>query len=153
MKKYQLIILFLIINFASLGISNWFMGNGPSSNWYIELNKAPWTPPGWFIGIAWTVIMICFSVYMAHLIKLKTNIPVLVLFTLQFLLNMSWSLIFFDMHLIKLGLLSISLLTIVIAIFLFRFYSVLKLKTWLIVPYFIWIILATSLNAYILFNN
>lgn len=153
MKKYQLIILFLILNFAALGISNVFMGNGPTSEWYLEQNKASWTPPGWFIGIAWTTIMICFSFYMAHLVKLKSNKLVIGLFFLQFLLNMSWSFIFFNKHLIVLALVSITMLTFVIAFFLFKYQSVLKVKTWLIVPYFVWLLLATSLNAYILFNN
>ncbi|MCX7549114.1 tryptophan-rich sensory protein [Xanthomarina sp. F1114] len=153
MKKYQLVVLFLIINFGALGISNLFMGNGPTSDWYVAQAKAPWTPPGWFIGIAWTVVMICFSFYMANLVKLKTNVFILSLFMLQFLLNMSWSYIFFNKHLVFLALISISLLTSVIAVFLFKYKPILKTKTWLITPYFAWLLLATSLNIYILLNN
>ncbi|MEO8934914.1 MAG: TspO/MBR family protein [Xanthomarina sp.] len=153
MKKYQLIFLFLIINFGALGISNGFMGNGPTSEWYQELNKAPWTPPGWFIGIAWTTVMICFSIYMASLVKLNPHKLVLGLFVLQFLLNMSWSFIFFNKQLVILALASITLLTLVIAIFMFKYQAILKMKTWLITPYFVWILLATSLNIYILMNN
>jgi benzodiazapine receptor len=44
-------------------------------------------------------------------------------------------------------------LTIVVGSFLFSFKNELKTKTLLIVPYFIWLCIATSLNAYILFNN
>ena len=59
------IIIFLIINFAALGIGSFLMGEGPSGEYYQSTNKAPWTPPGWVFGAAWTLIMVCFSVYMA----------------------------------------------------------------------------------------
>lgn len=153
MKKYQLVILFLIINFAALGIGSWLMNNGPKSQWYLELNKASWTPPGWVFGAAWTTIMICFSFYMASLVSLKPNRFVIGLFSVQFFLNVIWNYIFFNKHLVNLGLITIVLLTIVVAFFLLNFRVELKYKTWLIVPYFIWLLIASSLNAYILFNN
>ncbi len=153
MKKYQLVILFLIINFAALGIGSWFMANGPSSQWYLELNKAPWTPPGWVFGAAWTTIMICFSFYMAQLLHLKKQALVLGLFAVQFLLNVSWNYIFFNQHLVTLGFINIVLLTLVVMYFLFKFNNNLKTKSWLVVPYVVWLLIATSLNAYILFNN
>ncbi|HLV40562.1 TspO/MBR family protein [Xanthomarina sp.] len=153
MKTYQLIILFLIINFAALGIGSWLMGNGPTSEWYLIQNKAPWTPPGWVFGAAWTGIMICFSFYMANLVKQNASSFVLGLFAVQFLLNVSWNYIFFNQHLITFGLVVIILLTLVVAVFLFKYKSVLQTKTWLIAPYFIWLLIATSLNAYILLYN
>lgn len=153
MKKYQLVLLFLIINFAALGIGSWLMANGPSSDWYQIQNKAPWTPPGWVFGVAWTTIMVCFSFYMASLIKLEARASVIFLFLVQFLLNVSWNYIFFNQHLIDIGLVTILLLTLVVAIFLFKYLSVLKIKSLLIVPYFVWLLIASSLNGYILFNN
>jgi tryptophan-rich sensory protein len=153
MKKYQLVILFIIINFAALGIGSWLMANGPTSEWYLDQNKAPWTPPGWAFGVAWTTIMICFSFYMANLLKIKPNMIVIGLFVLQFILNISWNYVFFNQHLVTLGLVNIMMLTLVVAIFLFKYKSELRIKTWLILPYFIWLLIATSLNGYILFNN
>ena len=129
------------------------MSNGPQTVWYENLNKAPWTPPGWVFGVAWTTIMTCFSIYMAYLYNLANRTNLMLLFTVQLILNIIWNYIFFNQHLIGLGLTVIFLLTIVVATFLFRFLSVLKTKSILILPYFIWLCIATSLNAYILFNN
>ncbi|MFL0352595.1 TspO/MBR family protein [Xanthomarina sp. GH4-25] len=153
MKKFQLVIVFLIINFAALGIGSWLMGTGPTSDWYIEQNKAPWTPPGWVFGAAWSTIMICFAIYMAILVKIKPHTFIIGLFTIQFLLNVSWNYIFFNQHLVTFGLIIIVLLTLVITLFLIKYKTILKTATWLIVPYFIWLLIATSLNAYILLNN
>ena len=153
MKLFKYIIVFLIINFGALAIGSWLMNDGPQTAWYQNLNQAPWTPPGWVFGAAWTTIMVCFSIYMAYLYKLIPNTKLKVLYVVQVVLNVIWNYIFFNQHLIALGLISIVLLTIVVAIFLFTYYGNLKIKSLLILPYFVWLLIATSLNAYILFNN
>jgi benzodiazapine receptor len=58
MKLLKISIFFLVLNFSALAIGSWLMNNGPITNWYMNLNQAPWTPPGWVFGIAWTTIMI-----------------------------------------------------------------------------------------------
>ncbi len=153
MSKIVWILIFLVLNFSALGIGNLLMNNGPTSNWYMELNKAPWTPPGWFFGVAWTTIMICFSIYMSFLIVQKPNSYVLSLFIIQFLLNIFWNYAFFNQHLVGLGLLIILLLTLVVGYFLITYTSQLSQISLLIVPYFVWLIVASSLNAYVYFNN
>jgi translocator protein len=153
MKLVKLIIVFLIINFSALGIGSWLMDNGPQTEWYTSLNQAPWTPPGWVFGVAWTTIMLCFSIYMAYLFLKTPTTKVKILFLIQFILNVIWNYLFFNQHLVAIGLLVITGLTLVVASFLFLFKNELKAKTLLIVPYFVWLCIATSLNAYILFNN
>ena len=61
------LIIFLALNFGALAIGGLFTSKGVPSDWYVDLNKAPWTPPGWVFGTAWTTIMISFGVYMAYL--------------------------------------------------------------------------------------
>jgi tryptophan-rich sensory protein len=153
LKIFKYIVVFLVINFGALAIGSWLMNDGPQTAWYKNLNQAPWTPPGWIFGVAWTTIMVCFSIYMANLYKLLPSIKLIVLFCIQFVLNVIWNYLFFNQHLIAVGLICIVLLTVVVAIFLFNYYHELKTKTLLILPYFIWLCIATSLNAYILFNN
>ncbi len=144
---------FLIINFGSLAIGSWLMNNGPMTAWYINLNKAPWTPPGWVFGAAWTLIMICFSIYLAHLFTNTPSNRIKTVFTLQVILNIMWNYIFFNQHLITLGLICISLLSIVLFYLFFSFKTNPKKVKLLLLPYMIWLLIATSLNAYILFSN
>ncbi|MDV7187302.1 TspO/MBR family protein [Lutibacter sp. TH_r2] len=153
MKQLMWLVLFLIINFAALGIGSWLMNNGPTSGWYLTLNKAPWTPPGWVFGVAWTTIMICFSVYLSYLVTVKETNTFWVLFSIQFLLNVSWNFIFFNQHAIGLALIVIILLTVIVGYYLFSFLSEMKYKSILIAPYFIWLLIATSLNAYSYLKN
>ena len=147
------ILLFLIINFSGLFIGGLFTGEGVPSDWYQNLNKAPWTPPGWVFGAAWTTIMICFSVYMAILWKKITLKNLLYLYIAEFILNVIWNPLFFHFKWINVALLSISLLTILIIYMAVSLRVEMKYKTLLIFPYLIWLIIATSLNGYIVLCN
>lgn len=153
MKIIKLFLFFLIINFSALALGSWLMDNGPLTNWYINLNKAPWTPPGWVFGAAWTVIMICFSIYLANLFNKNKSLHLKTLFSIQLILNISWNYIFFNLHLITLGLLVITCLTFTVFYFFFNYKNQVKNLSYLLLPYMIWLLIATSLNAYILLNN
>lgn len=147
------VIIFLVINFAALGIGSFLMGEGPSGEYYQTINKAPWTPPGWVFGAAWTTIMICFSIYMAYWLKVDNSTMVWGLFALQFVLNVGWNPLFFNFHMTLPALIVIISLTVLVGFFLFNNWSLLGTKSLLIVPYFIWLCIATSLNWYILAMN
>ena len=153
MKAFKGLIVFLIINFGALAIGGWMMNNGPQTDWYLALNKAPWTPPGWVFGAAWTIIMICFSIYMTSLYLSYNTIKLRTLFAIQVLLNVSWNYVFFNKHLMLPGLLIILLLTVLIFYLLLTNQKKLKLKSLLILPYFIWLCIASSLNFYIVLYN
>lgn len=153
MYKLRILIIFLIINFGALGVGGLLMNNGPMTEWYINLNKAPWTPPGWVFGVAWTTIMICFSIYMMYLYIKEDSTKVKTLFLIQLVLNISWNYVFFNQHLIGLGLVIITLLTILTFYFLLNYSKKMSLKSFLILPYSIWLCIATSLNAFILIYN
>ena len=154
MKWIALLVFFLLVNFGGLAIGNWLMNSGPSSTWYLELNKAPWTPPGWVFGAAWTLIMICFSIYLAYLFYKETTNEHRWIYILALIFNISWNYVFFNQQLTAWGLVNIIILTALIFYFFFRF-NINKVRTYrlLLLPYMIWLCLATSLNAYIVFYN
>lgn len=145
--------IFLLINFAALGLGSYLMGEGPQSNWYKSLKFPPWMPPGWLFGVAWTTIMICFSIYMALLWDRLAPNRFLLVFTIQWVLNVAWNPVFFAYHLDLLGLAIIIMLTIVVHYMFLKFWKVLGFKSLLLAPYTIWLLIATSLNLYISLNN
>ena len=147
------VLLFLVINFGALFIGSLLMNNGPQTDWYTSLNQAPWTPPGWVFGVAWTSIMICFSIYMADLVIENGFKNIAVAFGLQFVLNVIWNYIFFNIHLTSLALLVIVFLTLVVFYFFYNYLNIEKLKSLLVLPYLFWLIIATSLNFYIVIYN
>lgn len=143
------LLIFLIINFAALGIGSYFTGPGVSSEWYQSMNQAPWTPPGWVFGAAWTTIMICFSIYLAILWdEVKDKKFLLSLYILQLVLNIGWNPVFFKLQYVGLGIIVISLLALLVYFFFYYYWPQIKTKSLLIMPYAIWITIATSLNIY-----
>jgi translocator protein len=154
MKKYWLrVLVFFILNFAALGIGSYFTGPGTSSEWYQNLNKAPWTPPGFVFGLAWTTIMICFSFFMASMSKGANQKILLSIFALQWLLNVLWNPLFFGLQWPTIALIDISLLFVTVGYFTVIGFKRNVIQGVLVLPYFIWLIIAISLNAYIVFNN
>lgn len=148
-------IIFLILNFAGLALGSLFT-QAASDPWYQGLVRAPWEPAGWVFGAAWTVIMFLFSFYLASGKKYldSTDLRIFYLtFAGAWFLNVIWNPIFFYMHQTELALFVIILLTL----FVFRFIQVgwrsMKSEWLLVLPYLIWIVIATSLNAYIVANN
>lgn len=153
MSKIKYLILFLIINFGGLALGTVLMNDGPKSYWYENLNKAPWTPPGWVFGAAWTTIMICFSIYLANLFSTKYSDKKLSLYIIQVVFNISWNYIFFNQHQVIFAQIVITLLTALIFYFFFSFYKEQRSKSYLLLPYMIWLCIATSLNLYVLVHN
>lgn len=153
MKKLQLVIFFLVINLGSLALGSWLMNDGPRTDWYFNLNRAPWSPPGWLFGVAWTTIMVCFSILLAELFSKKASKNIKIAFTLQVFLNIMWNYIFFNQHMILLGLINLILLTVIIYYIFFTTKEEAPKYRFLLLPYMIWSVLAISLNTYILIYN
>lgn len=150
------LILFLILNFAALGIGGFLIGNTATNEWYQQANKAPWTPPGWVFGFAWTTIMVCFSVFM-YMISAKYSTEQLnffyVMFAIQWILNVIWNPIFFRFHMVLLGLVIIIALLVFVAWFTIYGFKKGGYAGILMLPYLVWLMIATSLNAYIYLKN
>ena len=153
MKQLKLTFLFLIINFVGLAIGSWLMNNGPLTEWYTSLNQAPWTPPGIVFGIAWTLIMICFSIYLGQLFIKDYSSKLIIVFLIQYILNVSWNYIFFNQHLVLFGLVTLILLTSLLFYYFFKLSKKTGNYKFLLVPYMIWLCIATSLNLYVLIHN
>jgi benzodiazapine receptor len=151
------IALFLILNFGALYVGALFMGGSPAENeWYKALNKAPWTPPGWVFGFAWTTIMILYSIYLSRVFKSlpKEKFKLAVgLFIIQWILNVSWNPIFFVHHALVLGCVFIFFLIVVLLVFHVKYLKHRRIELVLILPYLLWLCVAFSLNLYVFIRN
>lgn len=143
-------LIFLALNFGALFLGALLMIEGPLGKWYQSLEKAPWTPPGWVFGAAWTTIMICYSFYMSILWKSNESArkQILILFFIQWILNVAWNPVFFYFHWMGAGMLLIFLLELVLIIKQKKFAGRNILPFVLILPYMVWLVIAFSLNAY-----
>ena len=146
-------IIFLLLNFAGLFLGGLFTGEGVPSEWYQNLNKAPWTPQGWVFGFAWTTIMICFSLFLSVLWKKIASIQFTTLYSILLILNVSWNPLFFYFRWVFIALIVIAFLTYMIGYTANKYKGEMRYYNLLLLPYFIWLIIATSLNVYIVIYN
>ncbi len=154
MSLFIKITVFTLIGFTALLVGGFFTGNGVTGDWYQSLAKAPWTPPGWVFGLAWTTVILFFSVYMGLAFDIVVNRKLLlVLFVFQLILNIGWNPVFFYFQQVLAGLIIISALGLLILILFLVFWHEMKFKSLLLLPYLLWLMVAISLNAYILYNN
>ena len=154
MRNHILTLLaFLALNFGGLWLGNIATGPGVVSEWYTALNQAPWTPQGWVFGLAWTIIGATFSIFMANEWANEENPIPKALFSEALLLNVFWNFVFFDQHTLAAGII-ISVLAVIV--FLMAHYTRITSgwgKMLWIMPYFIWLMIASSLNWYIIIMN
>jgi tryptophan-rich sensory protein len=153
MKQLRTTLLFLVVNFGGLAVGSWLMNGGPKSLWYTALNQAPWTPPGYVFGIAWTLIMVFFSIYLGKLFTIANTTKNKRLFFIQLLLNVSWNYVFFNQHQVFFAFILLLLLTTLLFIYYFRGQKNMKNYRLLLIPYILWLCIASSLNLYILVQN
>ena len=145
------LLVFFILNFGALYVGALLMNGSPATNeWYQQLDKAPWTPPGWVFGLAWTTIMVCYSINMGRIwqVSKESRKQIAMLFLLQWILNVSWNPVFFHFHWMGLGLAVILLLETIVIIKHLKFSKQSIVLHFLIVPYIIWLVIAFSLNAF-----
>lgn len=153
MKRFSIYASFFILNFLALGLGGLFTGDGVASDWYENLIKAPWTPPGWVFGAAWSTIMICYTFYMGFAWSRVKKRSLQISYSLQFFLNVIWSPVFFHFHQSVLAFFVITALSAVVIIQLIAFHQKMKWRSILLLPYILWLVIATSLNLYIVFAN
>ena len=143
---------FLLLNFTGLAIGALWTDPGVSSLWYDGVIKAPWTPPGWVFGFSWTFIMVCFSILFANLYSHK-NSKYNQLIALTWILNISWNPLFFTLHWVWTSSLVIVTLTLLIGVLIHRLRSEYKYNWIWVLPYFVWLNIASSLNLFVALIN
>lgn len=121
--------------------------------WYEGLKRAPWNPPNVAFPIVWTILYAMIAIA-GWLIFASNDGPLKLLWSAQLVLNAAWSWLFFGQHWVGVALLDILILLILIGLLVAM--CMRKKKTlpgFLLLPYLVWIALATSLNAYIFIYN
>jgi benzodiazapine receptor len=129
---------------------------GPGS-WYASLQKPFFTPPNWVFAPMWITLFVLMGIAL-YLVwesgPQHRDVQVaLGIFSVQFILNVLWSFLFFGLRSPLLGLVDILLLWIMIAATIGAFYRVKKSAAYLLVPYIAWVSLASALNGAVWFMN
>ena len=137
--------IFLIITFGVALIG----ARVQPGEWYAQLAKPSWTPPGWLFGPVWTLLYAAMAVAAWMVWKesgLRAGMIPLTAYAVQLLLNGLWSWLFFGRRLIGLALVDIICLFLAILVTMLLFRQVRPLAGLLLAPYLLWVGFASILN-------
>jgi translocator protein len=122
--------------------------------WYTTLQKPWFTPPNWLFAPVWLTLYLLMGVTLYFLWGKRQQAGVaLGAFATQLILNVAWSVIFFGAHELFYGFVVIAALWAMIIVTLALSYRVSRSAAALLLPYILWVTIASALNYYVLVLN
>jgi benzodiazapine receptor len=125
--------------------------------WYENLQRPPGTPPNWLFGPVWislyAMIGAAFAIIWHRAEPGAVQRAAMIWFTVQLVLNLAWTPVFFGMHQMLVALVVIVGLWVVIAVTIAQFRRLNPVAAMLLTPYLLWVSYATYLNGGYWFLN
>ena len=125
--------------------------------WYATLEKPTFTPPNAVFMPVWFTLyaLMGIAVFLIWRKGLQTEgvRSAFVLFWVQLVLNALWSVVFFGYESLIGGFAIILALGIILLITIIKFFKISKIAGGLLIPYIVWIGIASSLNASVMILN
>jgi len=120
------------------------------ATWYASIQKPAFTPPNWVFAPVWITLFLLmgislYLVWERGLGKKEVRFAVSA-FGIQLALNVIWSVLFFGLKNPFFAFVEIIFLWIAILVNIVLFYRISKWAGLLLIPYIIWVTLASALN-------
>ena len=140
-----------------VGAAGGFATRSEIAGWYAKLAKPAWTPPDAAFPIVWTLLYVLMAVAVWRLWDAAPPSPArrnaIVLFIVQICLNAVWTPLFFSAHALAAALAVIVMLDLAVLATIVIASRADGIAALLLVPYLLWIVYATGLNAGIYLAN
>ena len=150
MNRFLSLFLFIVLVVGG-GLAIGYLSS--PGDWYVQLVKPAFTPPGWLFGPVWTALYILIGLAGWRVWLRDRGSRPMKLWWTQLTLNFLWSPIFFSAHQIGLALAAILLLLAIILAFIAASWRQDRVVAWLFAPYAAWVAFASVLNASIFALN
>ena len=158
MKKENIFKLVIaIVVSEGIGLIGGLATSAGVSGWYLTLAKPALNPPNWIFGPVWTLLYIlmgvaAFFIWQRGLGDRKVR-KSLIVYGVQLLLNLLWSIVFFGLHSPLWALVVIIFLWLFILLTIVEFYKQRPLAAYLLIPYILCVSFASYLNYMLWFLN
>lgn len=125
--------------------------------WYAGLQKPSFTPPNSVFAPVWLTLYLLMAIAAFLIWRKGLNIkgvkPALILFLVQLVLNVLWSVVFFGLKSPLGGVILILLLWVAILLTIIRFFKISPPAGGLLIPYIVWVSIAANLNVWVWILN
>ncbi|MFC1911931.1 TspO/MBR family protein [Chloroflexota bacterium] len=155
--KYVFKLLISIIVCQCAGIIGSIFTTPAISTWYVTLQKPVFTPPNWLFAPAWVTLYLLMGVaasiiWHKGLGDRKARLA-LIIFLVQLVLNVLWSVVFFGLESPLFGMMTILVLWMAILLTILHFFKISTPAGVLLLPYIGWVTFAAILNISIFILN
>lgn len=147
LRRWQSLIIcvFLSVAFASVGASLTTL-----DEWYFSLSQPSWKPPDPAFGLIWSIIFsLCAAAAWLSWNSAKNHKRRMLYLTLYLInggLNVLWSLLYFTLHRPDWSLIDCVFLWLSVLSLIISQWQDSKTASLLVIPYIIWVSIATALN-------
>ena len=122
---------------------------GPDTLWFRSLEKPGIYPPPAAFGIVWSILYVMIGLSLALVCSAwgaRGRGVAIAAFAVHFLLNLSWTPVFFGLKELTGGLVVLGMVAITLLVVIALFWKVRQLAAVLLLPYLAWVLFATVLN-------
>jgi len=149
-RKPMTLVFFLALVVGGGALIGALIGPG---EWYADLAKPSFTPPGWLFAPVWIFLYILIALAGYRTWMRDRESLSMALWWTQLLLNFLWSPVFFGTHSIGMGILVCLFLLANLFLFILTSWKRDKLSSLLFAPYALWVSFAAALNVGVLLLN
>jgi tryptophan-rich sensory protein len=155
-KQALVLVAFLVIAYAVAALGS-VATISQVNGWYAQAEKVAWSPPNAIFGPVWTVLYALMAVAAWLVWREKERAPgevrrALTLYVIQLVLNAIWTPVFFGLSpflgVSALWIAAVIIVAIDVAVLLtmLAFWRVRRVAAVLLIPYWAWVLFATTLN-------
>ena len=155
LKQALVLVAFLVIAYAVAALGS-IATITQVDGWYAEAEKVSWSPPNAIFGPVWTVLyaLMAVAAWLVWREKERTDVRrPLTLYVIQLALNAVWTPIFFGLYpfvvvaALWVGVVVIVAIDVAVLLTMLAFWRVRKVAAVLLIPYWAWVLFATTLNV------
>lgn len=124
--------------------------------WYAQAAKVPWSPPNLIFGPVWTILYTLMSIaaWLVWRERARTDARrPLAIYVVQLVLNALWTPVFFALYpvigvaALWIAVVIIGAMDVAVLLTMLAFWRTRRAAAVLLVPYWIWVLFATTLNV------
>ncbi len=146
---WMLFLTFLAATFTAGATGSMF----EPGEWYKNLDKPVWTPPGWAFPLVWVILYVAMAYAAMRVAGVPGSAQALAFWALQIALNTLWSPVFFGLKRMRAALVVLVCLWLAVAATMVSFFLLDPIAGMLLIPYLVWVTIAGALNASVLMRN
>ncbi|NYS23424.1 tryptophan-rich sensory protein [Rhodobacteraceae bacterium 2376] len=121
--------------------------------WYEDLDKPVWTPPGWAFPVVWVSLYVAMAYAAMRVAVLPGAGQALAFWALQIALNTLWSPVFFGLKRMRAALMVLVAMWLAVGATMVSFFMLDPVAGMLLIPYLVWVSIAGALNYSVLTRN